>query len=56
MVRKQRRDSRYTMIIPELLEVVKQLKPLYNKYEIDELVLQHNKTVLRLSPYHCELN
>lgn len=45
-----------TMIIPELLEVVKRLKPLYNKYVIDELVLQHNKTVLRLPPYHCELN
>ncbi|XP_008178574.1 uncharacterized protein LOC103307901 [Acyrthosiphon pisum] len=45
-----------TMIIPELLDIVKQLKPLYDKYEIDELVSQHNKTVLRLPPYHCELN
>lgn len=45
-----------TMIIPELLQVVERLKPLYNKYIIDELVLQHNKVVLRLPPYHGELN
>lgn len=29
---------------------------MYNKYVIDELVLQQSKTVLRLLPYHCELN
>ncbi|KAF0691895.1 DDE 3 domain-containing protein [Aphis craccivora] len=45
-----------TMIIPELLEVVRRIKPIYNKYIIDEMVLQQNKTVLRLPPYHCELN
>ncbi|XP_050064347.1 uncharacterized protein LOC126553236 [Aphis gossypii] len=45
-----------TMIIPELLEVVRRIKPIYNKYVIDEMVLQQNKTVLRLPPYHCELN
>lgn len=44
-----------TMIVPELMEVVERLKLLY-KYEIDKLVLEHNKTVLRLPPYHCELN
>lgn len=45
-----------SMIIVELLEIVKRLKPLYSKYVIDEMVLQHNKVVLRLPPYHCELN
>ncbi|KAL4126608.1 hypothetical protein QTP88_010820 [Uroleucon formosanum] len=45
-----------TMIIPELLDMVKQLKPLYDKYEIDELVSQHNKTVQRLPPYHYVQN
>lgn len=45
-----------TMVIAELLEQVKKIKPMYNKYEIDEMVKVHNKTVLRLPPYHCELN
>lgn len=45
-----------TMIIAELLDIVKRLKPLHDKYEIDALVLQHNKRVLRLSLYHCKLN
>ena len=45
-----------TMVIAELLEQVKKIKPMYNKYEIDEMVKAHNKTVLRLPPYHCELN
>jgi len=44
------------MVIAELLEQVKKIKPMYNKYEIDEMVKVHNKTVLRLPPYHCELN
>lgn len=45
-----------TMIIPELLEIVQRLKPMYSQYEIDELALERNKVVLRLPPYHCELN
>jgi len=35
---------------------VKRLKPLHTKYVIDELVKANNHTVLRLPPYHCELN
>ncbi|XP_015365184.1 PREDICTED: uncharacterized protein LOC107162689 [Diuraphis noxia] len=46
----------YTMVIPELLEIVKRIKPLHNKYVIDELAKASNKTILRLPPYHCELN
>lgn len=44
------------MIITELLDIVKQIKPRYDKYLIDELVKTHNRKMLRLPPYHCELN
>lgn len=45
-----------TMVIPELLDIFKRIKPLHNKYVIDELAKATNKTILRLPPYHCELN
>ncbi|XP_025192636.1 uncharacterized protein LOC112592697 [Melanaphis sacchari] len=45
-----------TMLVIELLDQVKKLKPLYNNYVIDEMVKANNKIVLRLPPYHCELN
>lgn len=45
-----------TMNILELLQVVKRIKPLYNTYVIDEMVKANDKIVLRLPPYHCELN
>lgn len=38
------------------MEMVKCIKPMYNKYVIDEYVNEHNKVILRLPPYHCELN
>lgn len=44
------------MVIPQLLLMVKRLKPLHNKYVIDELAKANNHTVLQLPPYHCELN
>ncbi|KAL4083710.1 hypothetical protein QTP88_029026 [Uroleucon formosanum] len=44
------------MIKVRLMEMVKRLKPMYNKYVIDEYVNEHNKIILRLPPYHCELN
>jgi len=44
------------MVNAELFEQVQQIKPMYNKYVIDEMVKANNKIVLRLSPYHCELN
>lgn len=40
----------------QLLEKVDKLKPLYDQYVIDEAARENNKTVLRLPPYHCELN
>ncbi|CAI6376625.1 unnamed protein product [Macrosiphum euphorbiae] len=45
-----------TMIVRELLSVVKKIKPLHDKYVIDEIAKAPNKTILRLPPYHCELN
>lgn len=45
-----------SMIILELLAIVKRLKPKYSKYIIDKMVREHNKTILQLPPYHCELN
>jgi len=44
------------MVIPQLLDIVKRLRPQYDKYLIDDLAETHNRTILRLPPYHCELN
>lgn len=35
---------------------MRKLKKIYNKYVIDEFTKDNNKLVLRLPPYHCELN
>ncbi|GBP53305.1 hypothetical protein EVAR_44306_1 [Eumeta japonica] len=40
----------------ELLEKVKKIKDTYKKYAIDELAKKFKVEVLRLPPYHCELN
>lgn len=40
----------------QLLVKVKEVSSNYNLYVIDELAKSQNKTVLRLPPYHCELN
>jgi len=40
----------------ELLQKVKQIKNQFEKYVVDEEAKKQNKTVLRLPPYHCELN
>ncbi|KAE9522285.1 hypothetical protein AGLY_017328 [Aphis glycines] len=45
-----------TMIIRELLDIVKKIKPQHDKFVIDEIANAQNKTILRLPPYHCELN
>ena len=44
------------MLKKEMLEIVHRYKPQYNKYIIDEMANNDNKTVLRIPPYHCELN
>ncbi|KAL6446087.1 hypothetical protein ACFW04_001027 [Cataglyphis niger] len=44
------------MVKAELLQIVALQKNRFDKYVIDEIAKQDNKTVLRLPPYHCELN
>jgi len=46
----------HTKVKSQLLERVQVLKPQYGQYVIDELAKAANKTVVRLPPYHCELN
>jgi len=45
-----------SMIKYQLMEMVNQMKPLYDKNVIDEEALKTNKVVLRLPPLHDELN
>ncbi|KAL4121045.1 hypothetical protein QTP88_013630 [Uroleucon formosanum] len=45
-----------SMIMCELMKMVDEIKPLYDKYLIDEEALKTNKVVLRIPPYHNELN
>lgn len=40
----------------ELLKLIQAHKAIYMKYVTDEIAKNNNKTVLRLPPYHCELN
>lgn len=44
------------MIKLELLSLVRMHKNKYNLYVIDEMAKDKNMVVLRLPPYHCELN
>lgn len=44
------------MLKIQLLHLVKQHKKQYEKYVIDEMAKEQNKLILRLPPYHCELN
>jgi transposase len=45
-----------TFVKAELLQLVKIYKPIYNKHVVDLLAEEKNMMVLRLPPYHCELN
>lgn len=42
------------MIKAELIEIVKSHKSNYERYTVEELAAEYG--VLRLPPYHCELN
>jgi len=44
------------MIKFDLLKIVRKIKHKYNLYVVDEEAKKQNKIVLRLPPYHCELN
>jgi len=41
---------------PKLMAKVKEIKGKYISYVIDNMVKNAGHTVLRLPPYHCELN
>jgi hypothetical protein len=38
------------------LETVKKVRTQYNKYIVDDTAEREGHTVLRLPPYHCNLN
>jgi transposase len=44
------------MVKKELLAIAQEHKDRFVKYVIDEMAKERNVTVLRLPPYHCELN
>lgn len=44
------------MLKKELLAIVNIHKHRFRKFVIDEMAKKHNITILRLPPYHCELN
>lgn len=44
------------MLKPELLAIVRFLKPTKKSYVIDNLAKDAGHTILRLPPYHCEFN
>ncbi|XP_060834098.1 uncharacterized protein LOC132917396 [Rhopalosiphum padi] len=45
-----------TFVIAELLDLVRKHKSAYDKYVVDEVAKAENKIVLRIPPYHSELN
>lgn len=46
-----------SMLKTELLKLVESVRPLYEpKFIIDEMAKEYGHEVLRLPPYHCELN
>lgn len=45
-----------TMLKPELYSIIKQNKDQHKTYKFDFLLQQHGHTVLRLPPYHPDLN
>lgn len=44
------------MLKPELYELIKRYKPTYKTYKIDAVLAEHGHSVLRLPPYHPDLN
>lgn len=44
------------MVRSELLHLIQLHRDKYNTYVTDEMAVSSNKIVLRLPPYHCELN
>lgn len=49
-------DWQPDMLKSELMEIVNNQRSRFNSYRIDKLAAEAGHTVLRLPPYHCELN
>lgn len=45
-----------TMLKVELYDIIKSHKPTHKRYVIDELLQKHEHDIIRLPPYHPELN
>jgi len=45
-----------TEVKAQLLVKIKQVKDMYQTYVVDDMAQQKGITVVRLPPYHCELN
>lgn len=48
--------SEDTMLKAELVEIARTHKSYYARYVVDEMAAERGVTILRLPPYHCELN
>ena len=44
------------MLKAELYEIIKRHKPREKKYVIDQIAREHGHEIVRLPPYHCDLN
>lgn len=40
----------------DLMEIITPLKPAFKRYRVDEMARAAGHTIIRLPPYHCELN
>lgn len=49
-------DFECSFVKAELIQLVKSHKKQHDQYVLDEIARSQNKTLLRLPPYHCELN
>ncbi|XP_050500824.1 uncharacterized protein LOC126880805 [Diabrotica virgifera virgifera] len=49
-------DFDESMLKVQLLDIVREHKSSYIRFAVDEMAREHDITVLRTPPYHCELN
>lgn len=49
-------DFDCSFVKAELIQMVKSHKKQHDRYVLDEIARSQNKTLLRLPPFHCELN
>jgi len=47
---------KHPIVKVDLMKKVRKIKKQYDQYVIDEYAKENNKLILRLPPYHCELN